>query len=158
MFIHTLTFLNISKSSPSKSYLAYRIPHLCFIIQSSCIHVLLEMQYVRGPIMLHSLFHPTLTRQIVPALSAFPFKALSAVWKVNQSKYYLFPLSLFSPSTSSHWLGLIQKIPLRSACWLVQSLKCFFFTASSTCPQPGFFIIETGPGDSSHYVKVAASI
>lgn len=56
MFIHTLTFLNISKSSPSKSYLAYRIPHLCFIIQSSRTRSSLRMQRVRGPIMLRSLF------------------------------------------------------------------------------------------------------
>lgn len=41
MFIHTLTFLNISKSSPSKTYLEYQIPNLCFIIQSS-----LKMQYM----------------------------------------------------------------------------------------------------------------
>lgn len=41
MFIHTLTFLNNSKSSPSTTYLEYQIPNLCFIIQSS-----LKMQYM----------------------------------------------------------------------------------------------------------------
>ena len=46
MFIHTLTFLNISKSSPTKTYLAYLIPNLSFIIQSSCTHFSLKMQYM----------------------------------------------------------------------------------------------------------------
>ena len=46
MFIHTLTFLNISKSSPTKTYLAYLIPNLSFIIQSSCTHFPLKMQYM----------------------------------------------------------------------------------------------------------------
>lgn len=43
MFIHTLTFLNISKSPPTKTYLAYLIPNLCFIIQSLCSHLSLKM-------------------------------------------------------------------------------------------------------------------
>lgn len=46
MFIHTLTFLNISKSSPTKTYLAYLTPNLGFIIQLSCSHVSLKMQYM----------------------------------------------------------------------------------------------------------------
>lgn len=46
MFIHTLTFLNISKSSPTKSYLAYLISNLCCIIQYSCSHFSFKMQYM----------------------------------------------------------------------------------------------------------------
>lgn len=55
MFIHTLTFLNISKHSPSKAYLAYVMPNLCFIIQSSCTHISLKMQYMNCAFLLHPL-------------------------------------------------------------------------------------------------------
>lgn len=55
MFIHTLTFLNISERSPSKAYLAYVMPNLCFIIQSSCTHISLKMQYMNCASLLHTL-------------------------------------------------------------------------------------------------------
>lgn len=57
MFIHTLTFLNIFKSSPSKTYLACVTPNLCFIIQSSCMHFLLKMQDMNSLLVLQSLSH-----------------------------------------------------------------------------------------------------
>lgn len=107
MFIHTLTFLNISKSSPSKTYLACVIPNLCFIIQSSRTHFSLKMQDVTSPPVLHSLsrlplspymwlypaHHPSIIYVFVRTLLCF---LTFVLWNIKY--YFLFQqLSLQSP-------------------------------------------------------------
>lgn len=57
MFFHTLTFFNIFKRSPSKTYLACVISNLCFIIQSSCTHFPIKMQDMNSLPVLHSFSH-----------------------------------------------------------------------------------------------------
>lgn len=110
MFIHTLTFLNISKSSPSKSYLAYLIPNLCFIIQSSCTHFSLRMQYMNCASILHTLPYLPLSLHMslsltctIISLFMFSFKAF----------LLLFFLSFFNIIYQCFLLSFL--LPLRSA-------------------------------------------
>lgn len=83
MVIHTLTFLNLSKRSPSKTYLAFLTPNLCFIIQSSCTHCSLKMLDVNSLLVLHFLFHLLLS----PYMWAYPVH--------HASIFYVFVHALF---------------------------------------------------------------
>lgn len=103
MFIHTITFLNISKSSPTKTYLAYLILNHGVIIQFSCSPSSLRMQY------LMPLTSLCLSILLSPSVSVPPFSLYFIVYIFMQP--VPFSLLMYWISNSS----LLLLLPLQSA-------------------------------------------
>lgn len=129
MFIHTLTFLNISKSSPTKTYLAYLTPNLCFIIQPSCSHVSLKMQYMSSSSTLGRSLYFAIILCLCPSLPlSFHYLGFHAgIFLVFCNVLVLHPpphtrsLPSFSLAFShSEVLACADWSP-KAACWLVQT-------------------------------------
>lgn len=141
MFIHTLTFLNISKSSPTKSYLAYLISNLCCIIQSSCSHFSLKMQHMNlaslllclctspCPLLTLSFYYLGFRADIhlkcaILVLSFFPFP-LDRVPRSGTWPYWLnYKLLLISPGLGRVQPMLGADVPV-CVIWWVLSLTAF---------------------------------
>lgn len=150
MFIHTLTFLNISKSSPTKTYLAYLIPNLSFIIQSSCTHFSLKMQYMNCAstllrLSLSIFLSPSVSVSVPVPRSHYHFiiyvfvKAFFCCFFMG-GFYFLniwyksFLLSFSSPSSlPSFSLAFSHSEVLASAHW---SLRAAYWLVQSSPPTP----------------------
>lgn len=131
MVIHTLTFLSISKRSPSKTYLACLTPNLCFIIQSSCTHVSLKMQDANSLPVLPTLSRlPTCgcTLHAILPLFMFLFALCCAFWLLvcetwNTTSCFRFPLQ----SSLRFWL-VEQSLLLRPYAWGYLLISAFIVT------------------------------
>lgn len=126
MFIHTLTFLNISKSSPTKTYLAYLTPNLCFIIQPSCSHVSLRMQYMSCASTLRLSLYFAIILCLCPSLPlSFHYLGFHAgIFLVFCNVLVLHPphsLPCFSLAFSHSEVLACADWSLKAACWLVQT-------------------------------------
>lgn len=130
MFIHTLTFLNISKSSPTKTYLAYLTPNLGFIIQLSCSHVSLKMQYMSCSSTLRLPLYFAIILCLCPSLPlSFHYLGFRAgIFLVFCNVLLLHPppthtrsLPSFSLDFSHSEVLACADWSLKAACWLVQT-------------------------------------